>query len=245
MTGARAELTARRRPIDSVGHSITTGSCRHRTEADMAQPPMWRRDPEAKKVAILRAARRLFTERGYADATVRDIADRAGVNQSLIFRYFGSKEELFERSAPRREYINELFADGWEAGVLRMIQSFAVDDDEVGSFVARLMRDARSGEKTATDTLERISARIAEQMTGPEGPLLADMVVAWTLGLGVLYDVVHRPSVVQAGPKRIARFVVDAVARLDLESAATKKRRTPASSSGRPRKGRPVRRSDE
>jgi AcrR family transcriptional regulator len=54
----------------------------------------------------LHSVRRLFTERGYTDTTVRNIADRAGVNQSLIFRYFGSKHELFERSAPRHEFIN-------------------------------------------------------------------------------------------------------------------------------------------
>ncbi len=204
----------------------------------MAQSPMWRRDPEAKKMAILRAARRMFTERGYADTTVRDIADRAGVNQSLIFRYFGSKEELFERSAPRHEYINELFADGWESGVLRMIQSFAVDDDEVGSFIAALMRDARGGEKTATDTLERVSARIAEGLTGPQGQLLADMVVAWTIGLGVLYDVVHRPSVVQAGPKRIAQLVVDAVTALENQTTHPKRKPAGGRAAGRPGRSR-------
>ncbi len=132
----------------------------------MAQRPMWRRDPEAKKMAILRAARRLFTEKGYADTTVRDIADRAGVNQSLIFRYFGSKQELFERSAPRHEYLDELFADGWESGVMRMIQSSAVGDHEAGSFIVALIRDARGGEKTASATLETISARIAEGLDG-------------------------------------------------------------------------------
>ena len=32
------------------------------------------RDPDAKKAAILRAARTAFAERGYARATIRDIA---------------------------------------------------------------------------------------------------------------------------------------------------------------------------
>jgi AcrR family transcriptional regulator len=93
-------------PHDPAGVAVTTARWwsmmmqthpTGRTESVVPQATMWRRDPD-KKMAILRAARRLFTERGYADTTVRDIADRAGVNQSLIFRYCGSKHELIERS---------------------------------------------------------------------------------------------------------------------------------------------------
>jgi AcrR family transcriptional regulator len=184
----------------------------------MPQAPLWRRDPNAKKTAILHAARRLFTERGYANTTVRDIADRAGVNQSLIFRYFGSKHELFERSAPRHELINELFSDGWESGVLRMIRSFAVEADEAGTFIAALMRDARSfgtPPTTRQNTLDEVSARIAQGLAGPDAQLLADLILAWVIGIGVLYDVVHRPSVVDAGPKRIAELVVRAASSLN------------------------------
>lgn len=48
------------------------------------------------KQAILDAARILFATRGYAEAGLRDIAARAGVNAALIARYYGSKLELFE-----------------------------------------------------------------------------------------------------------------------------------------------------
>ncbi|WP_228974432.1 TetR/AcrR family transcriptional regulator [Streptomyces sp. DH12] len=44
---------------------------------------------------LLAAASELFAERGYERATVRDIAGRAGLNQALLFRHFGSKRALF------------------------------------------------------------------------------------------------------------------------------------------------------
>jgi AcrR family transcriptional regulator len=54
------------------------------------------RDAAKTRQTLLAAARRRFTEDGYAATTVRDIADDAGVNVALINRYFSSKEGLFE-----------------------------------------------------------------------------------------------------------------------------------------------------
>jgi len=62
-----------------------------------AQPEVTRRrDAAATRRALLQAARRRFAGQGYASTTVRQVADDAGVNVSLISRYFSSKEGLFE-----------------------------------------------------------------------------------------------------------------------------------------------------
>jgi AcrR family transcriptional regulator len=45
---------------------------------------------------ILRHAEEIFAEKGFDGATVRDIADAAGVNVAMISYYFGSKEKLME-----------------------------------------------------------------------------------------------------------------------------------------------------
>src|SRR4051812_10372210 len=62
----------------------------------MTEQPARKRDAAATQRALLDAAAELFAERGFDRTTVRDIAQLAGVNQSLLFRYFGSKDALFE-----------------------------------------------------------------------------------------------------------------------------------------------------
>ncbi len=47
-----------------------------------------------KKVHLLECAERLFSENGYAETSIRDIAKLASVNSAMISYYFGSKEKL-------------------------------------------------------------------------------------------------------------------------------------------------------
>jgi AcrR family transcriptional regulator len=45
---------------------------------------------------IKNAARKLFTEKGFAAVKTRDIAEEAGINVALLNYYFRSKEKLFD-----------------------------------------------------------------------------------------------------------------------------------------------------
>lgn len=49
-----------------------------------------------KQLAILQAAEQLIAQHGFDGASVRDIAQQAGVNVAMISYYFGSKERLLE-----------------------------------------------------------------------------------------------------------------------------------------------------
>lgn len=49
---------------------------------------------EEVAAAILAAATDLFAERGPAATSIRDIAARSKVNHGLVFRHFGTKEQL-------------------------------------------------------------------------------------------------------------------------------------------------------
>jgi len=50
---------------------------------------------EATRTALLQAAREIFTESGYADATTEDIAQRAGVTRGALYYQFRDKPSLF------------------------------------------------------------------------------------------------------------------------------------------------------
>jgi AcrR family transcriptional regulator len=84
---------------------------------------------EGTRRAILDAARATFAARGYEQTTIRAVAAQAGVDASMVMRYFGSKAGLFTaavtmdldipdlRSVPaseRGELLVRLFVTRWE-----------------------------------------------------------------------------------------------------------------------------------
>ncbi|OBH39618.1 TetR family transcriptional regulator [Mycobacterium sp. E342] len=108
--------------------------------------------------AILDSAIELFVERGPAAASIRDIAVRARVNHGLVFRHFGTKQDLVaavldqltaqlttltDRGAP----VDEIQAAGGRQ--LRVIARALLDGYPAGrlqsSFpaAARLLEDVR------------------------------------------------------------------------------------------------------
>lgn len=68
---------------------------------------------DTKRPDIVRAATSLFAEKGIDGASMRDVADRAGVREAAIYRHFAGKEEL----------AREIFLSwyGWYTGKLHGI----------------------------------------------------------------------------------------------------------------------------
>jgi AcrR family transcriptional regulator len=56
---------------------------------------------DAVELRIRCAALEVFAQRGFASASVKDIARAAGVSTGNVYRYFESKEVLFEAVVPR------------------------------------------------------------------------------------------------------------------------------------------------
>src|SRR3990170_5175525 len=63
-----------------------------------------RRGPHTRK-QILDASLRLFSERGFARTTVRDIAHEAGITDAAIYYHFKSKRELLEALVEERGFV--------------------------------------------------------------------------------------------------------------------------------------------
>jgi len=68
-----------------------TGSSRGKSKP---RPAPKRRDREESTQRILKAGIEVFSELGYDAATTKKVADRAGLNESLLHRYFESKAGL-------------------------------------------------------------------------------------------------------------------------------------------------------
>ncbi|MFJ3490627.1 TetR/AcrR family transcriptional regulator [Leifsonia aquatica] len=68
--------------------------------------PRW--EPDARE-RFVSAALQLFTEQGYDETTVAQIADRAGLTRSTFFRHFSDKREVL---AAGQGTLSALFAEG-------------------------------------------------------------------------------------------------------------------------------------
>lgn len=74
-------------------HSVESRPQPHRSKTPI--------ETSTRALQILHAADELLTERGPDQVSLRDIAERARVNKALIFYYFGSRTELFEKVLER------------------------------------------------------------------------------------------------------------------------------------------------
>ena len=65
---------------------------------------------EKRKIAILRAASRVFSLNGFEGAKIDDIAKEAGIGKGTIYEYFKSKQELFDESVSfhREMYLGNI-----------------------------------------------------------------------------------------------------------------------------------------
>jgi len=60
----------------------------------MSQPSRREQQKQERRNQLIDAALALFAERGVDATTIRDIAERAGVAQGLVYHYFESKDAL-------------------------------------------------------------------------------------------------------------------------------------------------------
>lgn len=56
-----------------------------------------RTEPRRRDAEVLDAAAKVFHEHGYADASVRDVADELGILKGSLYHYIDSKEDLLFR----------------------------------------------------------------------------------------------------------------------------------------------------
>ncbi len=159
---------------------------------------------------LIAAARQVFGQRGYSRATTRDIAGAAQVSETLLFRYFGSKANLFEQVTftPFDQLMTEFFeaphgapgTDLRKADTIALLRSFlsflktnrqlivsltvkdlAEPDD---ARVARKLSRLSHYYHLAATELERLSPGIGHAGTSTDDKMNGDLSVR--LGFGMV-----------------------------------------------------------
>src|SRR5260221_7683986 len=90
----------------------------------------WGRTAHTQR-ALLDAAREVFTSRGFSDASIADIVERAGSSVGSLYHHFGGKSELFlalwqEHQLAHEEAASKAVAVARKAGVTDPAALFAV-----------------------------------------------------------------------------------------------------------------------
>src|SRR6202035_1053786 len=89
----------------------------------------WERTAHTQR-ALLDAAREVFTSRGFSDASIADVVERAGSSVGSLYHHFGGKSELFlalwqEHQAALEEAASQAVAEARKAGVTGPEELFA------------------------------------------------------------------------------------------------------------------------
>ncbi|MFG3345784.1 TetR family transcriptional regulator [Streptomyces sp. NPDC048018] len=174
---------------------------------------------ETGRDAIIRAARRAFTLKPYAEVTMRGIAAAAGVSPSLIVKRFGSKEALFNTVVDFRPAAAELLAAPLP-GLGRHLVLTMVDlrDRLRGDPLLRVVFSLGiEDERTLLRSRfrEQVTDRLTGILPGPDAALRAELVAGQLLGLGATLSL-HRPdgATARTTAERLADLYAPGIQRL-------------------------------
>ena len=87
--------------------NITTRLLLFHRQSEERMAAMRSEPADCIEARIVEAARALFIEKGYADASMSDIAAAAGINRSTLHYYFRTKDRLFQ--AIFADIVREIF----------------------------------------------------------------------------------------------------------------------------------------
>jgi AcrR family transcriptional regulator len=151
----------------------------------------------ASREAILAAARRRFTEHGYERTTIRLVAFDAGVDPSMVMRYYGSKDGLFAAAVETDLQLPNLSAcDSADAADVLARHFMTLWRSGDGGSLTLLLRSAMTHEAAA----EHLRSVFAEQVApmvrtmlgaSAESDVRAGLVSTQLLGFALTRYVLH------------------------------------------------------
>ena len=167
--------------------------------------------------AILDAARRAFAEHGYQRATIRGVAELAGVDPALVHHYFGTKQGLFVAAVQLPvnpvEQLSALLADDPELVGQRMIGVFlsvwdlAANNSPLLALVRSAVSDEQAAAMLREFITEEVLGRIAEGLGSPDAKLRATLVGSQLVGLMMARYIIRVEPLASAPPALVAAAI--------------------------------------
>lgn len=175
------------------------------------------------RAAILDAARRLFAERGYDDASLRAIAAEAGVDAALVVHFFGNKAGLLGEAVewpfdPDVE-IPLVLGNGSDRAGERLVALMVGtwDREQSRHAVLTLIRAAatepRAAELLRTFLQRRLLGPLLAELGSDEPELRGELVASQLIGLGLARYVVAFEPLASARADDVVAWVAPTVQR--------------------------------
>lgn len=133
------------------------------------------KDPEERKQEIIDTAMRLFSEKGYEKTSISDIAKEMNVAQGLLYRYFPSKEALFDTAIEQyaQLQVNQMttILDKEGMTLLQIVEQMPtfIESEEENSYMKQFFHGPNS-----KDIHMRLSMSICSKMQPIVQQLLED-----------------------------------------------------------------------
>ena len=186
-----------------------------------ARRPGRRSGPTVSRGDILAAARRLFAERGYDGATIRAIAQEAGVDAALVHHFFGTKEQVFvaamELPFQPADLLPQLVGGPREQVGERFVRLFLAlwRDPERRAPVLALLRSATTNEQAAEMIRQFVTEALLTRVAGALGvpPLRVTAAASQLIGLAMVRYLIGVEPLASADEEEIVRLVAPTIQR--------------------------------
>jgi AcrR family transcriptional regulator len=172
---------------------------------------------------ILEAAGKLFLERGYQGATMRAIANEAGVDASLIVHFFGNKLNLFAEAVPwpfdPEVEMARVFADGRRnigrnlVGLVLRIWDEHGTRTPVLTLIGAAVNDPEAAEMLGEFIRGALFAPLLERLGADQPELRANLAASQLVGLGLARYVVRYQPLASADPDQVIDWIGPTVQR--------------------------------
>ncbi|MEV7470582.1 TetR family transcriptional regulator [Streptomyces kronopolitis] len=184
--------------------------------ADAARTARPRRS-DATRAAILAAARDRFAADGYERATIRAIAGDAGIDPSMVMRYYGNKAGLFAAASTIEVHAPDLTHVPREEAGARLVRHFLErwEHDETLTGMMRVgVTNEAGAERMRGVFAEQINPVLAAVCPVPEeAQARAGLIASQILGMALCRYVLHLQPTVDLSHDELVAWMAPTVQR--------------------------------